>query len=100
MITARVFVNPVNDRLTFDMYLGSDKDNPLYISEITKVEVAYHKEKDCLLLRIHKNDDISIARCDRLMTQNKLPENTVMIPSDWGQNPNMRKKLLVFAIEG
>ena len=100
MITARVFINPTNEKITFDMHLGSDKDNPIYISEITKAEVSYHKEKNCLLLRIHSGDDISVARCDRLMTHDKIPPYTVMVPAGWSTNPDMRRRLIQFSIEG
>ena len=99
MITARIFIEPMKNRLAFDMYLGSDSANPIYVSEITKVNVERYEQHDCILLRVHKNDDISLARCDRLLLQKDLDKDVATIPQILTTDDRFMSKIRTFELK-
>lgn len=99
MITARAYINPITEKLTADMYLGNDKDRPIFMAEFEKAFVNYDKDSKTLLLRLSLKDAVTLIRFDRLYIDKKLPSDSVMTSNEIGNNPQIMSKIHTLTIQ-
>ena len=114
MITGRLMKNPLDNKITFDMYLGNKSKEPMMISLATSLQIIRFDGK-VLNVRVFNdkvvsNDEsievkgerynpipnvIMVATIDRLYIQEDLMEN-VKMDASLANNPELTKKVFTF----
>lgn len=115
MITGRLFKNPADGRLTFDAYMGNNKDSPIYMILVSRITIFRFDEKGRLMIRL-VNDGFSresetevegkvpidgmvgMSVCDRVYYQVGLDSDAFTVVSDLANDSRLTNKVQSFKI--